>query len=113
MLKFYKLRFTEDKENYRNMTVPANNLTEAYIELQNRFPNAEITEWWIEGKEEPKTSTKNEGLEAIAKFLMHDSTVGQINRFVTYLDEEKREELLNAIWDEYHNNKAKMKSKAV
>lgn len=113
MLTFYKLRFTEDKKNYRNMTVPANNLTEAYIELQNRFPNAEITEWWIEGKEEPKAPAKSEWVEAIAKFLVYHSSVGQINKFSSCLDEAKREELSIAIWDEYHNIKAETKSKAV
>jgi hypothetical protein len=45
MSNLYKVTFTEDKgETLKYLTFPARTLTEAYIEVQLKFPNAEITE---------------------------------------------------------------------
>ncbi len=45
MLNLYNVTFTEDKgKTLKYLTFPARTLTEAYIEVQLKFPNAEITE---------------------------------------------------------------------
>ena len=51
MLKVFYITFTEDKgATYRRIAVPAETLPVAYIELQLKFPEAEITEIEITGK---------------------------------------------------------------
>ena len=51
MLTIYHITFTEDcGETYRRLAVPATNLTNAYVEIQMRYPNAEITNIEHSGK---------------------------------------------------------------
>ena len=92
MLKHYKLRFTEDRKTFKTMVVPANSLTDAYIAIQTHFPNAEITE-----QNEDKS-----WVDAISKYLIDNASVAEVSKFLSYLDADKGEELINAIWDEWH-----------
>ena len=51
MLEIYLMEFTEDNGNtYRTFSVPAKNLTDAYIAVQIQFPNAIITDAKVSGK---------------------------------------------------------------
>lgn len=50
-MKLYHMKFTQDKgTTYQIFDVPARSITEAYIELQIRFPSAEITGVELSGK---------------------------------------------------------------
>lgn len=100
MLNHYKIRFTEDRETFKSMVVPANNLTEAYISIQMHFPNAEITE----------ANEMESWAKVIAKHMIDHATVSEFCAFASNLDADKAEELVNAIWDEWHKQKP---SKAV
>ena len=98
MPKHYKMTFTEDRETYKTLVIPANNLVDAYIEIQNRFPKAEITQA-IEG------NTITDGwVESIAKYIIAHASIGDVRAFASYLDNTKQEMLVNAIWDEWHKN---------
>ena len=45
MLNLYSVTFTEDKgATCKQLTMPARTLTEAYIEVQLKFPDVDITE---------------------------------------------------------------------
>lgn len=98
MLKHYKITFTEDRLNYQTMDVPAHSLTEAYIAIQKEFPEAEITDY----SESNKVTEK--WVKPIARYMIANATIDEICVFASYLDDDKREELVEAIWDEYHNN---------
>ena len=51
MLKVFYVTYTEDKGvTERRISVPAENLTQAYIEVQLRLPKAEITKIELCGK---------------------------------------------------------------
>lgn len=51
MLKVFYITYTEDKGvSFRRIAVPAETLPEAYIELQLKFPEAEITNIELTGK---------------------------------------------------------------
>ena len=97
MLKFYKITFTEDKKKYQTMDVPAHSLAEAYIAIQKEFPGAEITEYSESNKVTEKWAHQ------IARCMIANATVDEICAFASYLDEDKREELVEAIWYEYHH----------
>lgn len=100
MLKHYKMTFTEDRETFKTLVIPANSLVDAYIEIQMRFPKAEITEA-IEG------NIVNDGwVKSISKYLIDHATIDEVCNVASYLDEYKREELVNTIWDEWHKSKA-------
>lgn len=101
MLKHYTLTFTEDRQNFRTMVVPAHSLAEAYIEIQKQFPGAEITDYSENNKVTEKWA------QPIARYMIANATVDEICVFASYLDDDKREELASAIWDEYHNNTKK------
>lgn len=96
MLKNYKLTFTQDRETYKTMVVPANNLTEAYIELQMRIPDAEISEA-TEG-----SSVTDTWVQVIAKYMIAKGTLNDACDFVGYLDDQKHDEFINALWGEWH-----------
>ena len=45
MLNLYSVTFTDDKgATSKSLTMPARTLTEAYIEVQLKFPDVDITE---------------------------------------------------------------------
>ena len=45
MLNLYNVTFTEDKgATHKSLTMPARTLTEAYIEVQLKLPDVDITE---------------------------------------------------------------------
>ena len=51
MLKVFYITYTEDKGvSFKRIAVPAETLPEAYIELQLRLPEAEITNIELSGK---------------------------------------------------------------
>lgn len=100
MLKHYKMTFTEDRETFKTLVIPANTLVDAYIEIQVRFPNAEITEA-IENN-----TVTNTWVVSLAKYMIDHATVDETCRFAMYLDEEKLEELVDTIWDEWNRSKA-------
>jgi hypothetical protein len=51
MLKVFYITYTEDKGvSFKRISVPAENLTQAYVELQLRLPEAEITAIELSGK---------------------------------------------------------------
>ena len=51
MLEIYLMEFTEDNgETHRTFSIPAKNLTDAYIAVQIQFPNAIITDAKVSGK---------------------------------------------------------------
>lgn len=100
MLKHYKMTFTIDRETFKTLVIPANNLSDAYIEIQTRFPGVEITEA-IEGNEVTDSWAK-----IIAKYMIANASLDDTRTFASYLDADKCEELVNAIWDEWHKSKA-------
>lgn len=104
MLKYYKMTFTQNKKTYNTCIIPAQNLADAYITIQMRFPMAEITEA-IESNKVTDSWSKS-----VAKYLIANASLDEACTFASHLDEEKREELVNTIWDEWHKSKA---SKAV
>ena len=51
MLDIYLMEFTEDNgETFKTFSIPAKNLTEAYIAVQISFPQAIITDDKVSGK---------------------------------------------------------------
>ena len=51
MLDIYLMEFTEDNgETFKTFSIPAKNLTEAYIAVQISFPQAIITDAKVSGK---------------------------------------------------------------
>lgn len=96
MNKYYKMKFTEDRKVFKTLVIPADNLAEAYINIQLRFPNVEITE----------ASEDNKVIEpwaqVIAKHMIKHATLAQVEAFVSGLDEERHEEFVSAIWNEWH-----------
>ena len=98
MLKNYTLTFTEDRKNYKTMVVPANSLAEAYIAIQKEFPGAEITDYSENNKVTKKWA------HSIARYMMENATINELRNFISYLDEDKRKELMDSIWNEYHIN---------
>lgn len=106
MLKNYTLTFTQDRSTYITRVVPAENLAEAYLIIQDNFPGAEITEA-IEGNKVHKESWAH----AIAKHMLAHSCLSEVCAFAVELEAEKHEEFINAIWDEWH--KKQRHSKAV
>lgn len=99
MPNHYKMTFTEDRENYRTLIVPAKNLVDAYIEIQTRFPQAEITEA-IEGNRAGERWS-----QIIARYMINHASIDDICTFAIYLDEGKHDEFINTIWDEWHKSK--------
>lgn len=97
MLNTYKITFTEDRVNYKTLVIPANTLVDAYIEIQMRYPNAEITE----------AKEKGKWAQGVARYFLVNATIDEVCAFVSYLEEDEREELVKAIWTEWHNRKAK------
>lgn len=99
MLKHYKITFTEDRETFKTMVVPANNLTDAYIAIQTHFPKAEITE-------AIENNIVTDGwVKSISKYLIDHASLEETCVFASYLDDKKREELVNTIWDEWHKTR--------
>ena len=97
MLKHYKMTFTEDRETFKTLVIPAKSLVDAYIEIQTHFPGAEITEA-IEGN-----TVTNGWVVSIARCLIDHASIDETCTLASYLDEDKKEELVNTIWDEWHN----------
>lgn len=95
MLKHYKLTFTEDRETFKTMVIPANCLADAYIKIQTYFPNAEITD----------QNETDSWVKAISKYMIDNASVSELSKFASYLDEDKKDEIVNAIWDEWHKPK--------
>ena len=51
MLKVFYITYTEDKGvSFKRIAVPAQNIPEAYVELQLKVPEAEITDIELTGK---------------------------------------------------------------
>lgn len=51
MLEIYLMKFTEDNgDTYRTFSIPAKNLTDAYIAVQINFPGAIITDAKVSNK---------------------------------------------------------------
>ena len=51
MLEIYLMEFTVDKgKSYRTFSIPAKNLTDAYIAVQINFPKAIITDAKVSSK---------------------------------------------------------------
>lgn len=51
MLDIYLMEFTEDNgKTFKTFSIPAKNLTEAYIAVQIAFPQAIITDAKVSGK---------------------------------------------------------------
>ena len=96
MLKHYKMTFTEDRETFKTLVIPAESLVDAYIEIQTRFPSAEITEA-NEG-----TEMSNGWAQCVAKYMIAHADISEVRTFALFLNDEKREALVNAIWDEWH-----------
>lgn len=105
MLKHYTMRFTKDYENYETRVIPAENLAEAYLIIQDNFPGATITDY-AEGNLVQKESWAH----TIAKHMLAHSCLSEVCAFAVELDQVKHEEFINAIWDEWHK---KAKPKAV
>jgi hypothetical protein len=96
MLKNYKMTFTKDRETFKTLVIPAKTLVDAYIEIQTRFPGVEITEA-IESN-----IVTDSWAKSMARYLIVNASLDETCVFAMYLDEEKREELVNAIWEEWH-----------
>lgn len=96
MLKHYKMTFTLNHETFKSLVIPAKTLVDAYIEIQTRFPGVAITE----AIESNKVS--DGWAQSIAKYMIANASLDDTCTFASYLDEEKREELVDAIWDEWH-----------
>lgn len=105
MLKNYKLTFTQDKSTYITRVVPAKNLAEAYLIIQDNYPGAEITDY-----AESNNATER-WAQIIAKHMINNACLSEVCSFACTLDEGKHDEFINAIWDEWH--KKTRRSKAV
>lgn len=99
MLKHYKMTFTLDHETFKTLVIPAKNLVDAYIGIQTRFPGAEITEAIESNKASERWAV------IIAKFMIAHATPDEVCIFACSLDEDKHDEFINAIWDEWHKSK--------
>ena len=99
MSKHYKLKFTQDRQTYKTLVIPAVSLVDAYIIIQNRYPDAEITE----ASEDCRVTET--WAQVIAKHMLN-SSFDEVEAFVGDLDEEKHEEFVRAIWDEWHKMNA-------
>lgn len=96
MLKHYKITFTEDRQTSKTIVIPAKSLIDAYIEIQLRFINAEITEV-VEGGE-----VNNGWLQSIAKFMIAHASLDEACEFASNLDAEKQEQFATTVWNEWH-----------
>lgn len=99
MLKHYTLTFTQDKETYITRVIPANNLAESYLIIQDNFPGAEITEA-VEGNRAVES-----WVHTLAKYMIAHSSLNEVCSFACELDEARHDEFISAIWDAWHNAK--------
>ena len=101
MLKLYTVTLTQDREQYQTITVPANNVSDAYIEIQKNFIGAEITDLKLSGK---VVSISSEGwLNTFAKYLVRHARLSDITDVMDELESDAlRDELVEAIWKTYH-----------
>ena len=99
MLKHYTVTFTKDKETYITRVVPAKTLVEAYLAIQDNYPGAVITEA-VEGNRVGESWA-----HMVAKYMIAHASLDEVCAFACYLTEEKHDEFINAIWDEWHNAK--------
>ncbi len=95
MFNTYKLRFTQDRKSYITRCVPAQNLAEAYLIIQDRYPNAEITE----------ANEDESWAKVIAKHMIAHASLDEVCTFACGLEAQKHDEFINAIWDEWHKSK--------
>ena len=99
MFNHYKITFTEDRKTHKTFIIPAQSVSDSYIIIQERFPKAEILEI-------VETNKVTEGwAQSIAKYMIAHASLEETCTLASYLDEEKSEELVNAIWDEWHKSK--------
>ena len=97
-MKFYLITFTKDKGiTYQTVSVPAKNLTDAYIELQLRIPGAEITAVKLSGK--MATFGDIVWLDILAEHLVKHATVEQSIEVMNHCDPDMKLALSDAIWN--------------
>lgn len=101
MIKLYTVTFTQDKETYHNVTIPARNVSDAYVEVLKDFEGAEITDLKLSGK---VISINSEAwLDVFAKYLVKHAKLKEITDVMDELaTEDARDELVEAIWKQYH-----------
>ena len=101
MIKLYTVTFTQDKETYHNVTIPANNVSDAYVEVLKNFEGAEITDLKLSGK---VISINSEAwLDIFAKYLVKNAKLTEITDIMDEISEDAQDELVEAIWKQYHN----------
>ena len=103
MLKHYTIEFTKDYEHYETRVVPAENLAEAYLIIQDNFPGAEITDYAEGGN----VVSKEKWSQAVARYMIAHSSLSEVCAFAAELEDVKHEEFINAIWDEWHKKSSK------
>ena len=96
-MRLFLIKFTQDKgKTDQELGIPAKSLVDAYIEIQLRFPKAEITELRDSGK--MLTFGTSNWLDILAKHLVDHATVEQVREAAELCDSDMREELTDAIW---------------
>ena len=96
-MKLYLITFTQDRGiTFKTLSIPARNLTDAYIETQIRFPNAEITGAELTGK--MLTFGNMVWMDILAEHLVKHATIEEVRETMALCDADMRQDLTDALW---------------
>lgn len=102
----YSITYTVDRVKYNHDIIPALNPSDAYVALMTKHPDAEITELKASGKVMPINSEA--WLDVFAKYLVKNAKLTEITDLMDELTtEDARDELVEAIWKQYHKDGGK------